>query len=235
MIVRLIVVAGLFAGLLAGASASSSAAAEPRERSLPETIDPGKRYVFFLYGQYMDKRGPRGDLDYYGILDSLEGMGFVVMGGMRGLLSNDGYADNTAADVRALLDAGVPASNITVAGHSKGGFIALMVASKVRDPGVSYAIFAGCSLPGTGYRRPYMRFVNRDAERMKGRFVVGWAEDDPLAQTCNEAMDKASVTYRNIRLPSGQGHRLFNLPDQTWLSVLAEHAGAAGLTAQVRD
>lgn len=222
------------AGLLGLFAAFPSSAEDRRERTLPDTIDPAGRYVFFLYGQYMDKRGPRGELDYFGILNALEDMGFVVMGGVRGLLSNDGYAESVARDVQALLTAGVPASHITVAGHSKGGFIALIASAKIRNAGISYAIFAGCSVAGTVYRRPYMRFVNRDADRMAGRFVIAWSEDDPLAQGCNEAMGKASVTYRNIVMPSGHGHRLFNQPNPVWLSVLAEHAGAAGLTASMR-
>ena len=58
--------------------------ADARERAKPEpeavqTYDPAKRYVFYLHGLYMDKRGPRGETDYPGIHAALEGMGFVVM------------------------------------------------------------------------------------------------------------------------------------------------------------
>ena len=212
----------LLCALLIAASAPWLAAAQ--ERALPRVIDPQKHYVFYLYGLYIDKRGPRGVTDYPGILDALEDMGLMVIGEPGTLLGNDKYAAKVADGVHTLLAAGVPATHITVAGHSKGGFIALLAAVQIANPAVSYAVFGGCSVRGTGYRRRYMRFVNGDAQRLAGRFVIAWADDDPLAGSCDEAMQKASVTYRNVVLPAGLGHRLYFQPNALWLDVLREHA-----------
>lgn len=235
MLGRLACAGALALCLLAGVTSAAPAVAQDRQdRLFPENIDPAERYVFFLHGRYMDKRGPRGEADYYGILDAIEEMGFVTIGDVRGLRGVDSYADIVATDVRKLLDAGVPPGHITVAGHSMAGFVALLTSARVGDPGVSYAVFAGCSLAGTRYRRPFMKFVNSEAQFMKGRFVVAWAEDDTMAQDCNEAMRQASVTYRNVVLPGGLGHRLFNTPDRAWLDILGDHAGGIEMLAQKR-
>lgn len=204
--------------------------ADARERAKPEpeavqTYDPAKRYVFYLHGLYMDKRGPRGETDYPGIHAALEGMGFVVMDNIRGLLGNEGYAAQVAEEVGALFKAGVPPGHITIAGHSKGGFIALIAASMIQNPKISYAVFGGCAVRGTRYRKRFVRFANGDAENMRGRFVVAWARDDWMAEDCDDAMRNASVTYRNVVLPGGLGPRTYYKPDDVWLDILKEHAG----------
>lgn len=209
-----------FAALVAIATTASA-----REWTVPDTIDPAKRYVIFVFGQYAETRSARGDADHDGILRAIEDMGFVAVGAPGGLLANETYASRVADDVTTLLAAGVPASHITIAGHSKGGFIALLAAAKIRNPNVGYAIFGGCALAGTRYRRTYMKFVNRDADDIAGRFVVAWAEDDSLAGGCDEAMRKATATYRNVPLPAGLGQKLYMRPNPLWLDVLKEWAG----------
>jgi len=193
--------------------------------SFPDTIDPAGQYVFYLHGRYVEVNGPDADYRYLPILRAIRDKGFTVIGEVRGETDVDAYADDIAAQVRALKAAGVPASNITVAGHSKGGFIALVASTKIADPDISYVLFAACGLPGHPFGALYVRFLEDEAEKAKGRFLVAWAADDDVAGCCDVAFNIAGVPFENKVLPSGKGHQLFFDVEPVWLDLLAAVAG----------
>lgn len=196
------------------------------DRGLPREIDPAKRYLFYMHGTYVERHGADGKYQIYPILDALAAEGFVVIGEARAKDTDErDYAGRVARDVRTLLDAGVPARNITVAGHSKGGFITMVVAVKVGRPDVSYGVLAGCGLRGTRFGKGYKRFVSNNAQDLKGRFLVMWAKDDDITGDCDAAMQRAGLAQRNVVLPAGKGgHQVFYKPDALWMTVLSGFA-----------
>jgi len=215
----------LFCGIAFFAIAFSGSFSHAADRGMPDKIDPAKRYIFYMHGQYIERKGPNADYKYYPILDAIEAKGFVVVGEARGPSDTRKYADGVTRKVKALLNAGVPASHITVAGHSKGGMISLTTAKKVGEREISYGMFAACGLAGSKYRRSYNQFVKKAARQLKGRFLIVWAKDDNLTGHCDEAMKKGGVRYQNLMLPAGKGgHQLFYRPDPLWLNVLVDFA-----------
>ena len=95
---------------------------------VPSTIDASAKYLFFLHNYYVEKHGPDGDCKYYALLNTFADSGFTVVSEVRsGKIIPCAYAGTIVDQIRTLLDAGVPPENITVAGHSKGGVIALCV------------------------------------------------------------------------------------------------------------
>lgn len=215
----------LLLGVLAGVVFFSSVAAQAADRKFPASIDPSKRYMFYLHGLYVERQGPFEAYHYYDILDAIEAAGFVVIGEARGLSNAGRYAKGVAAQVQRLLDAGVPSYHITVAGHSKGGMIALHTASILSRPGINYVVFAGCGRHGTEYRRGLGRFIHKDAGSVDGAFLVAWAEDDTIAADCDDALKPGKAKWTNKTLPAGVGgHRLFYNVDPMWLDLLFAHA-----------
>jgi len=119
--------------------------------------------------------------------------------------------------------AGVPAGNITVAGFSKGGYIALLVASSLADPGVGYVIMAGCGKGSAAYT--FQQFLKKKrGARLKGRIYSIYATSDLEAGSCRPAVEQSSgegLQFGEIRLKSNKGHGVFYQPRPEWVEPVA--------------
>lgn len=214
----------LFVGVLL-AAVFTFGPVSANDRKMPGQIDPSKRYIFYLHGLYVERQGPYEAYHYYDILDAIEAEGFVAIGEARGLSNPGRYAKALAAQVQILLDAGVPSYHITVAGHSKGGFITLIASAILSRPGINYVVFAGCGRQGTEYRRGLGKFIKKDAANVAGAFLVAWAEDDNIAADCDDVMGVGKAKHKNVLIPPGWGgHRMFYVPKKLWMDLLFAHA-----------
>lgn len=168
----------VFLGLVLAAPA---APAGEVTSDVPVAPDATAKYLFYMHGGYPEQRGGNADYRYAAILDALAAKGFVVIGELRGRTRPRDYAQKVAGQVQKLLSSGVPAANVTVAGHSKGGFMTMAVAAELGNPDLKFGVMAACGKPGTDFERGYRRFVKGGAPNMKGRFLVAWAGDDDVA------------------------------------------------------
>ncbi len=190
----------------------------------PSQPDPKAKYLFYMHGRYVEGKGANATYQYPAILDALADKGLIVIGEVRPTTSPGAYSQTIARQIKGLLGAGVPAKNITVAGHSKGGFISMLSASRVQNDAIKFGIFAGCGVEGTVFHRPYMQFYKRSANRMRGRFLVAWDADDKVGRDCDLVMEKAGVDFRNLVFKTGNGHQLFYKPKPVWIDPIAEFA-----------
>ncbi len=117
----------------------------------PASVDPTSRFMFYLHGKIIEDVGlPAvspvfGEYDYGGILKALEGHGFVVISEQRSKDTDvDAYARRLVGQVSTLLNAGVPAGNITVVGASKGAYIAATVSFLLHEPALNYVLISTC-------------------------------------------------------------------------------------------
>ena len=190
-------------------------------KDVPDVVDPNAKYLFYMHGAGIEQGGPRTkSYDYAGILKELEKRGFVVIGEERSRVRNDVYAEKVAGQVKKLLSAGVPAKNITVAGHSKGGLMTMLVMSMLANPDIAYVNFAGCGKEGSGVEG-YLQFAERRASMARGQLLSAYDRSDQIAGSCKPALDKmtrATVTERVLDL--GGGHDLFSSPNAAWLDIL---------------
>ena len=69
------------------------------DRGIPDRIDPAKRYIFYMHGFYVERKGPNAEYEYYRILDAIEAKGFVVIGEARGRSDIRMYAGGVALKV----------------------------------------------------------------------------------------------------------------------------------------
>lgn len=213
----------------------------------PEPIDPGKKYLFFLHGLSVEQQGP----DAYSkefrktnqstlVAKTLADLGYVVLTEARpkGTKVNS-YADKIAAQVRQLLAAGVPPRNIVLAGHSKGGYIAISAATKLANPGISYALLAACTLPtahnigGVDARATYESLVDAAQGKLVGRFLSLYDTTDDWMGPCKELQAanpgmEFDETAINSGMPAGMGHSLFYAPEPAWLDPLKTWLKAKG-------
>jgi len=180
---------------------------------VPETIDPSAKYIFYMHGFAIEQGGARAaGYNYSGILKEIAKRGFVVIGEERGRVRNDVYAQKVAGQVKKLMAAGVPAKNITVAGHSKGGMITMLVMAMLAEPDMAYVNFAGCGKEGSGFEG-YLQFAEHRASTAQGHLLSAYDKNDQIAGSCKpalEKMSKAKVTERVLEI--GGGHEVFYTP-----------------------
>ncbi len=162
----LILIASFLAGCQSGAPTSlstkiipvTSTASPASDASLflsmyvfPVSIDPTKRYMCYLHGRIIEDQGipavssEYGTYEYEAILEKLAGYGFTLISEQR-QKNTDGmkYAERVAGQVTELLDAGVPAKNITVVGASKGGSITIAISDMLANQGLNYVLMGTC-------------------------------------------------------------------------------------------
>ena len=185
----------------------------------PSNPDPKARYIFYMHGVYPEKHGGVGDYNYWGIVKALQAKGLVVIGEVRGHTAFPTYTSAIFDQVNRLLDAGVPPANITVAGHSKGGLLSLLVSIRLGRDDIKFAVLAAC-----GTRRPYRVMVMRKAKGLRGKFLIMWDKNDHAFGACDESLRKGRVTFTNKILDDGGGHELFNQPTPVWIDPLVSFA-----------
>lgn len=190
---------------------------------MPTNINSSAQYLVFLHNYYVEKNGPDGDCKYYDLLNMFADSGLTVISEIRsGEIIPCVYAEKIVGQIRTLLDAGVPPENITVAGNSKGGVIALCVASKLGNPKVNFVVMAGCEIKSLLDAYP-------DYRTLKGRFFSIYASSDSVARSCNIVFSLASEGFSSteIRLGSEGGHTLFFKPEKIWLTPIMDWIGEA--------
>ena len=139
-------------GLLSLALLTGPARAAGHFATVPHTPDPAAYYLFYLHGTFLEKHPdgtphPRSGTpyDWSGIVKSFVERGFTVISEVRssGTRSRN-YADKIKDQITKLLAGGVAPQRITVAGHSKGGSIALHTAAIAQNPELNFINLAGC-------------------------------------------------------------------------------------------
>jgi hypothetical protein len=194
-----------------------------------ESVNTSGVYMFYLHGAIVEQQGKEATSPQYGqfqydrIIEHFEDRDIIVIEEVRGTTSQAKYASRIVSQVRQLHMAGVPSKNITVAGFSKGGQIALLVASSLGDTNVNYVIMAGCGRGRNSFA--YQRFLKfKRGARLKGRILSIYASSDLEAGTCKDCFaqsDGTGIAINELRVKSGKGHGLFFQPRPEWINPVA--------------
>ena len=199
--------------------------------NLPSVINPSARYVFFLHGKIVEKRGPNGRhrcfgiYDYHGIVKSFRNQGFVVISEVRPEGTKlDKYAGKIERQIKTLLAYGLSPEQITVVGFSKGSAIALLVSTKLKDFGINFVLMSGCTHNGTHVLDRYRKIIDQSVHSMHGRFLHIYDVSDQKCDVCQRILKKVSteVTFKEMMLKNGLGHGLFYRPRKDWIEPVTE-------------
>jgi hypothetical protein len=189
----------------------------------PASIDPEGRYLFYLHGAIIERAGVRpnhpkfGIYEYQEILEALAGRGFIVISEARAAGTDVmEYAATVADQVRALLAAGVPPTQITVVGFSKGGGIAVTVASILANDGVNYVFMGTCG--------PWLN--ERPEIVPHGRMLSLHEASDNMVGSCEGLFSRAGdeAVHQEVVIDIGGGHGAFYRPRPEWMDPVVEWA-----------
>ena len=202
---------------------AESALADDILTAPPEEVSQTDRYLFFMHGKIVEKKGlparskKYGSYEYKKMLKSIAEKDFVVISEARGKDTDIyTYSSKIVQQVNGLISKGVPPKNITVSGFSKGGRMTAIVSSLLANSEINYVILAGC----------------RDSDisqydiHLSGRILSIYDKNDDSFGSCNMlfATGKDNVVTNEIVLTIGKGHGVFYSPRDEWIDPVVEWA-----------
>jgi predicted esterase len=199
--------------------------------NLPSVINPSARYVFFLHGKLVEKRGPNGRhpcfgiYDYHGIVKSFRNREFVVISEVRPKGTKlDKYAKKIVSQIKTLLTYGISPKQITVVGFSKGSAIALLVSAMLKDFGINFVIMSGCSFNDARVLGNHRKFIEQSVQYMQGRFLYIYDVNDQKCDIWQRILKNTSANgiFKEMMLKNGLGHSLFYRPRKEWIEPMTE-------------
>jgi hypothetical protein len=197
--------------------------------AFPKSVDPTKKYLFYLHGKIIEDQGipavspDYGEYQYQAILEKLSSYGFVVLSEPRAKDTDAmQYAKRISAQITDLLKAGVPAKNITVVGASKGAGIAIFVSHLLDNEEINYVIMAICD-PAT------VKELEQNGIALVGNVLSIYDSADQLAGSCQDLFSfsegRGIARYDEIVLNVGTGHGILFKPLDEWITPAVQWAG----------
>lgn len=185
-------------------------------KDVPERIDAGQRYLFYLHGRIIEEQGIRptserwGVYEYEAILEALKQRGLVVISEARPRGTEiEAYATKVINQINALLKAGVAPRNITAVGASKGSVIAMVVSMRLKNREVNFVLMGNCN-DGTLEQRQI---------DLWGNVLSIFDASDDIGGTCQKFFEKAKGLNKRkeVKLVTGLGHGFLYKAMKEWI------------------
>ena len=191
----------------------------------PREIDRSARYLFYVSGYIVAEGNTRptspkyGVYEYQEILESFKKRGFVVISDARKQSPEIvPYAAKVAAQVKQLLNAGVPPQNITIVGASQGSWIAMLVSTYTANRDVNFVFLAACAADDR-----FLKSVDLHGN------VLFISERTDLPGSCQRFRDDAKGIreYKAIEINTGLKHGFLYRPLKEWIEPTIEWSQAS--------
>jgi hypothetical protein len=194
-----------------------------------EPVDATKQFLFYLHGKIIEDQGipavspEYGEYEYQAILEKIGSYGFIVFSEQRSKNTDSlAYAGRIAEQVTVLLDAGVPAENITVVGASQGAWITVSVSHLLGNEKLNFVIMAICHPDN-------VEAFKRDQINLYGNILSIYDHADELAGSCQGlfsfSQGKGISRYEEVVLNVGTGHGILYKPLDVWITPVIQWAG----------
>ena len=192
-------------------------------KEVPDRIDAGAIYLFYLHGRIIEEQGIRptserwGVYEYEAILESFKQRGLVVISEARPRGTEiEAYATKVINQINILLKAGVAPRNITVVGASKGSVIAMTVSMQLKNRDVNFVLMGNCN-DGTLAQRKI---------DLWGNVLSIFDASDDIGGTCQKFFEKAKGLNKRkeIKLVTGLGHGFLYRAMSEWIDPAVEWA-----------
>lgn len=182
----------------------------------PAEINANDRYVFYTHGLIVEGEDPTPEHPEYGVYDfpsiknELFNMGSFNLIAHHRPLNTDmyEYVELFTSWVNLLLDAGVPASNITLIGFSRGSHITALTADRFNNEEINTVLIAGC-FNGDMVFEPQIRLGGR---------LLSIYETTDTPGTCQKLASRSNLTtFDEHFITTGLKHGAFFTPLEAWV------------------
>jgi hypothetical protein len=193
---------------------SSLFAADVYEQ-FPDKIKSSQKYVFYSHGLIVEGTNPTpvnarwGTYEFPRIKKALADADYNLIAYHRAKNTKPkAFAQKLASDVRLLIAHGVPASNISLIGFSRGGAITIETSHLLANENVNFIILAACG-----------RYLhNRPSLTMHGHILSIYETSDEVG-SCQFLADRSQHIRRfnEIAISTAKEHGAFYTPLPQWV------------------
>ncbi len=192
----------------------------------PNKVSSSERYLFYVHGKLVETDGvspisPRfGHYQFHRIVTRLaKGRANVIARVRRSGTDPNAEAFRLTNEIRYLLKKGVPATHISVAGFSKGGYITLLTANRLQNADIRFVVMAGCT-------EAIVAGTDNIADGLQGTMMSMIDVEDDLGFSCRELFERNPqlTASLDVKFDTGKGHGLFYRADPTWIDPLLHWA-----------
>jgi len=176
---------------------------------IPSDPDSDSKYIFYLHGSVEEEQGSTEK--YESAIEAISDSDAIVISEVRNETDPNAYALKLKEQVNKLISKGVPASNITISGFSKGSIITLASASEINNKEINYVLLAGCS--------EYLnKKYNINISSASGRILSIYDSGDEKFGSCKSIIkESADIEFKETELDSGKGHKVFRIPKEKFI------------------
>jgi hypothetical protein len=199
----------------------------------PGSVYPGQaRHLIYLHGRIVQEqqnarpRHPRfGYYELEKILEAFRKRGLVVSGEIRPKSASvSDSADRVVGQIRGLLESGVPADHVTVAGASMGAAIALLASARLQNPDVRFCVLGAC------LSERVQELLADEGKGPSGHVLAIREASDDSSSPCppwKDSLDsKPRLLAREIVIRTGFGHGFLYKPLSEWVNPVVGWATA---------
>jgi len=183
----------------------------------PACAQEQPRILFFLHNRFLEEHAlddihpDYGRVAYAEIIRTFEAAGLTVISELRsGNVNARNYAAGICRQIDSLLAAGIPPGHITVAGTSKGGYIAQYVSTLAAHPELNFVFIASHRDEDLG-QLPDIQYC--------GNILTIYERSDPLGVSARARIAASRCDIRHaaeIELHTGLGHGFLFRPLPEW-------------------
>ncbi len=189
------------------------------------TLEVDKAHLIFIHARYpeindLDIPHPQHGLyEYEGIIKAFKDSGLNVTSTLRkeNVNARD-FAAEISIQIDSLISSGIPASKITIAGTSKGGYIAQYVSTLANNEELNFVFIAS--------------FQEADIENIPeinfcGRILTIYDSSDPYGVSAIERKKSSQCRisqFEEIELDLRMGHGFIFKPLQEWIGPTSQWA-----------
>ncbi|ATC95353.1 alpha/beta hydrolase [Pseudoalteromonas tunicata] len=184
--------------------------------SFPDKINSSDKYVFYSHGLIVEGTDPTpvherwGQFNFPAIKEELADSSYHLIATHRPAKTHPfKYAEQLAKQVTKLLKKGVPASNISLVGFSRGGFIAAIASSNLKNMDINVVILAACT----------SGLAERAKIAIYGHLFSVYETSDSVG-SCDDVVARSVGTvssYKEISTSTGKEHGAFFTPRKEWI------------------
>lgn len=187
----------------------------------PSEINASEKYVFYVHGLIVEGENQTPIHPEYGVYDFpstkekiFEIGGFNLIAHHRAKDTDiDEYVELFSSWVNSLLDSGVPASNITLIGFSRGSHLTALTASRFNDQAINTVLMAGCFNGDMIFEPPIT---------LSGRLLSIYETSDSPG-SCQKLASRSNLdTFDEHYITTGLKHGAFFRPLEAWLGRIRE-------------
>lgn len=184
-----------------------------------ELFEPKPRFLFFLHNRFLethdleDEHPEYGRTKYHEIIDAFKSGGLNVISEQRkGNVNAQMYATTVVEQIDSLIAKGVPADHITIAGTSKGGYIAQYVSTIANRPDLNF-VFIASFQDSDLHDIPEINYC--------GNILNIYEISDPYGASAKARLQNTTCEIRHfkeIELQTGLGHGFLFQPIDEWIT-----------------